>query len=152
MNATVRSAPDFLGVFAACRDAWQAMLELSRRQCALIEAGEYPQLLDVLARKQRLLEQLDGLNARHPRIRAQWRANRDNLDPQTRDDCAHALAETEAILAELRDHEQASTQQLAGRRDRTAEAIKALAAGHDLHDAYRDNLAPATHRHLDVCQ
>ena len=144
------SASEFLTIFQTCREHWRDLLELSRRQMALIEADDYPQLLSLLGQKQRILGRLDELKQQHPGLRERWLSRREAVDPELGDDCDHVLAETEAILAELMKEEQVSTERLTGRRDKTQRELQAIANATDVHKAYRDSLAPATHRHLDV--
>jgi hypothetical protein len=144
------SAPEFLTIFQTCREHWRRLLELSRRQMAMIEADDYPQLLSVLGQKQRILGHLDDLKQRYPGLRERWLSRRGTIDPELSDDCNHVLAETEAILAQLMKEEQISTERLTGRRDKTQQELQAISNATEVHKAYRDGLAPATHRHLDV--
>jgi hypothetical protein len=66
--------------------------------------------------------------------------------------CEAALAESETLLAELLEHERESTTVLARRRDETRRQLQNIASGGQANEAYRDTLAPATSRHLDVDQ
>lgn len=144
------AASDFLATFRARKQLCAALLELSRRQRALIDADDYTQLLVVLGQKQRILGRLEELKGREPDLLERWQAERDGLESTTRAECDQALAETETILADLAEEENDATQHLAQRRDETRRELEALAQGSEVHDAYRDSLAPATHRHLDV--
>lgn len=131
-----------------CRD----LLVLSRQQSQLIDADDYTQLLEVLGQKQRILGRLDEINQQHPDLKGQWQLHRKTAETLVRDDCEHVLAEMEAILAELLNTEKESTDQMIARRDATQRRLKAVSSGAQVHAAYRDSLAPATHRHLDVGQ
>ncbi|MEX0703438.1 MAG: hypothetical protein WD069_15185 [Planctomycetales bacterium] len=126
------------------------MLDLSRRQERLIEQDDYAGLLTVLSSKQRILGRLDDIKRRHPDLLADWRTTRDRIDPADRAECERLLAETEAVVAELIEEERHSTESLIVRRDAARNQLEAIAHGSRVHHAYRDHLAPSTHRHLDV--
>lgn len=143
---------DFLNVFQEFRDGWQQLLELSRQQMALIQDDDYVRLLELFGRKQQVLSRLDELNRRHPRLRERWHEHRSLVDSRLRNACEHLLAEAEALLADLLEHERRSTDELVSRRDRTQRQLQEIASGAGVHAAYRDGLAAVTHRHLDVNQ
>ena len=143
---------DFLTVLKTRREHYQQLLELSRRQMELINENDYSQLLVLLGRKQRVLGCLDGLNACNPNLWQQWRTDRGSAEPALRDECEHVLAETESILAELLKEEQSSTDHLTQQRDVTQRQLQAISEGSQIHEAYRDSLAPVTHRHLNIDQ
>ncbi len=143
---------DFLKVFNARREHCFALLELSRKQLNLIDSEDYHTLLETLGRKQRILGHLDELNQLHPNLRVHWKSLRETAEPELRDQCEHALAETEAILAEILKEEHEGTDHLTERRDATQKQLQSLSQGTQVHTAYRDNLAPTTHRHLNIDQ
>lgn len=144
------SADEFLQVFQTRRERCRKLLELSRRQRELIDVSDYTRLLTVLGQKQRILTQLDESSQALPNLWAEWHSHRDALPGSTRDDCNHVLAETETILAELVEEEGQSTDELVKRRDATRLELQSISEGSQVHDAYRDNLTPATHRHLNI--
>lgn len=146
------SAPEFLNIFKSRREYCQALLELSSQQSELIAGDHFEQLLTLLGQKQRLLARLDELRARQPELWQQWRVERAAMEPDLRDDCEHVLAETEAILADLVQHENSSTEFLTDRRDKTRQKLQTASQGSEVHSAYRDGMAPTTHRHLDIDQ
>lgn len=139
-------------IFEARRAHCRNLLDLARQQKALIDADDYARLLEILGRKQRVLNELAAINERHPDLREQWQARRGRLEPGLRDDGEHILAETEAIMSELLDEESQSTRHLTAKRDRTQKQLQAVSSGGRVNEAYRTSLAPATHRHLDVDQ
>ena len=149
---TELAVSDYLTIFHSRHEHSRKLLELSRRQMSLISNDDYTQLLVVLAQKQRVLGQLDEIGNRFPDLWKTWRAGRNCIDDGQREDCEHILAETEAILAQLIQEETASTEHLTQRRDSTRKQLRDIAKGSEVHDAYRDSLAPVTHRHLNVDQ
>ena len=143
---------DFLQTFADRRQCFAELLDLSRRQTALVESDDYSQLLSVLGGKQRILGRLDEIGRGRPALWQAWRDQRDRLPAGLRRDCEQALAESERLLAELLEHERVSTEALLRRRDQTRRELQTVAAGSHVNHAYRDSLAPITHRHLDTDQ
>ena len=144
--------PDFLRTFAARRQCCAELLELSQKQIGLVEADDYTELLRLLGGKQRIIHRLEALGSGQPRLWEEWREARDGLAPTTRGACEQVLADTEALLARLLEHERVSTERLQVRRDETARELRTVTAGCRVNQAYRDTLAPPTHRHLDLDQ
>ena len=143
---------EILEILKERREHCRELLKLSRVQRRLIDLDNYAGLLDVLGRKQRILGSLDVLSRRHPELKEAWQANRATFDAGLREECEHVLAETEALFAELLEEETGSTEHLTRRRDATRKQLEAVSQGPQVHAAYRDSLAPSTHRHLDVGQ
>jgi hypothetical protein len=130
----------------------KALLKLSIQQQALIDQDDYPGLLDVLGEKQRLLGQLDQYTKQLPTLWEQWKSERDQLPTEQRETCDEILSESEAVLSKLLENEDTSTQSMVDRRDRTKQQVQSLNQGEKVGDAYRDSLAPVTHRHLNIDQ
>lgn len=149
---TELAVSDYLKIFHSRHEHSQKLLELSRRQMSLINSDDYTQLLVLLGQKQRVLGHLDEIGNRFPDLWKTWRSGRNTFDDGLREDCEHILAETEAILAELIQEETTSTEHLTERRDSTKKQLQDIAKGSEVHDAYRDSLAPVTHRHLNIDQ
>lgn len=143
---------DFLKTFADRRQCFAELLELSRQQLGLVESDDYTRLLTLLGGKQQIIHRLEALGGRQPRLWDDWREARDGLAPAARGACDQVLAETETLLAQLLEQERVSTETLKARRDETACELRTVAAGSRVNQAYRDSLASATHRHLDLDQ
>ena len=126
------------------------LLELSHHQRQCIARDDYTGLLELLGQKQQILGRLDEHKARQPALVEFWRRRRDDLPPAQRDRCENLLAGVEHALARLIGEEQASSEQLARRRDATRHELERLHQGAAVHRAYRDGLDAAGHRHLDV--
>ena len=136
------------------RGTCRQLLELSHAQLAHIQREDYTGLLRLLTEKQGLLSRHDALSQRYPNtlLRQWWVESRETLEPVWKQRCRCAMQETEQILAELLTHEQQCTDLLTRHRNTTYEQLQTIAQGSRVHDAYRVNLAPLTHRHLDVDQ
>ena len=136
------------------RGTCRQLLELSHAQLAHIQRADYTGLLRLLTEKQNLLSQQDALSQRYPNtvLRQWWVESRENLDPAWKQRCRYAMQETEQILEQLLSHEQQCTDLLTQQRNATYDQLQTISQGSRVHAAYRDNLAPLTHRHLDVDQ
>ncbi|HLJ12318.1 MAG TPA: hypothetical protein VKU82_14075 [Planctomycetaceae bacterium] len=144
------SPPDFLNTFAARRQCFAELLDLSERQSGLVDSDDYPKLMRLLGAKQQIIGRLEALGKSRPRLWDDWRKARDTLIPAARRACEETLAESEMLLGRLLERERISTESLALKREQTARELQAVAAGTRVNQAYGDSLAPVTHRHLDT--
>jgi FlgN protein len=147
---TVARLDDLLEVLAHRRKHCRDLLELSRRQNRVIDSGDYPQLMSILAQKQRILGRLDEIKRRYPDLGRQWSALRISGPAAIRSDCETIINETEAILAELLQTENEGAEQLSRRREATRRQLEGISEGVRVNESYRDNLAPMNHRFLDI--
>ncbi|HCO25528.1 MAG: hypothetical protein CME31_02365 [Gimesia sp.] len=152
IDMTSTNMIDYPKLFAVRLEYSRALLTLSLQQQELIKDDDYSSLLDVLGKKQRLLGQLDQYTKQLPRLWEQWQQDRDQLPPEQRATCEQILSDSEAVLAQLLKNEDTSTQSMVDRRDRTKQQIQSLNQGAKVGEAYRDSLAPSTHRHLNIDQ
>ena len=136
----------------ARREFCEVLLELSRRQRALIAERDYSELIAVIARKQRVLGRLDALKENQPTIVAEWTNRRDRLPADIRSTCETHLRQTESLLVELLEEEQSSTDELARSRDETHRQLVEISSGRRAHRAYGSQSAAPSHRYLDVNQ
>lgn len=143
---------DYPKLFSVRLEYSKALLKLSFQQQDLINQDDYSGLLDVLGKKQQLLEQLDQYKKKLPALWEKWKSDRDQLPEEKRESCERILSESEAVLAKLLENEDTSTQCMVDRRDRTKQQIQSLNQGEKVGEAYRDSLAPVTHRHLNIDQ
>jgi hypothetical protein len=75
---------------------------------------------------------------------------RETGQPDVRRDCEAIISETEAILAELVQTEKDGAEELSQRRDATRKQLESIAQGVHINETYRDNIAPFSHRFLDL--
>jgi hypothetical protein len=141
---------DILDVLKHRRTHCQDLLNLSQRQNQVIDASDYSSLLGVLGQKQRILGRLDEINRRYPELGRQWAALRETGIAGVRRECEGVISETEAILAELVQTEKDGAEQLGQRRDATRRQLESIAQGVHVNETYRDNIAPFSHRFLDI--
>lgn len=143
---------EFLQVFHERRGCFAELLRLSREQSELVESEDYDRLLSLLAGKQRVIGRLEEIGRARPELWRLWRASRDSLTGVSRRTCEEILVETETMLSELMERERVSTEALTKRRNDTQRQLHCVAAGARVNDEYRDSLAPATNRFLDLDQ
>ena len=143
---------DYPKLFSVRLEYSKALLKLSIQQQALIDQEDYSGLLDVLGKKQRLLGQLDQYTKQLPTLWKQWKDDRDLMSVEQRETCEEILSESEAVLSKLLANEDTSTECMVVRRDRTKQQVQSLNQGEKVGEAYRDSLAPVTHRHLNIDQ
>lgn len=143
---------DYPKLFSVRLEYSKALLKLSFQQQALIDQDDYSGLLDVLGKKQRLLGQLDQYTKKLPALWKRWKGDRDLLSLEQRETCEEILSESEAVLSTLLENEDTSTKSMVDRRDRTKQQVQSLNQGEKVGEAYRDSLAPTTHRHLNIDQ
>jgi hypothetical protein len=143
---------DFLAMFTERQRRFVALLELSRRQPALIEAGEYTELLSVLGTRQRLLNELETAADREPDLLTRYQSAREHLPGDVRTACESMLSSTEAVLAELVVLDERSADVLAERHAATRNELHGVATASRANAAYSGIDAVAHPRHLDFHQ
>ena len=143
---------DFLTTFRERRDCFTELLELSNEQMRLIESDDYPQLLAILGRKQRILGRLEEIHRLHPRMAAEWKQFRDTLIPAARSACDQCLTETERLLEQLMSQEREGTERIAERRQQTRTELQTLTDGTRANQAYGQPHIRGTNRLLSVDQ
>ncbi len=100
--------------------------ELGVRQAELIAAGDLGQLLKLLAAKQRLLIDVQGVERALDPFRNQSPEERHWLSVDDRRRCAELAAACERLLAEIVAGEKQSEQHLQFRRDEAAAQLNAV--------------------------
>jgi hypothetical protein len=118
--------PELLDVLQRRREYCRAMLELSRRQAALIDDGNFSELLQLIAQKQRVLEHLAELGRTFGGIVDFWKSVRDRLATDARSKCQAAIDDAESLLAESMALEKQGTETLSQRRDETQGRLKEI--------------------------
>ncbi|NQV27279.1 MAG: hypothetical protein HQ518_23265 [Rhodopirellula sp.] len=118
--------PDLLDVLQRRREYCRAMLELSRRQAGLIDDGNFTDLLQLIAQKQRVLEHLAELGRSFGGIVEFWKSVRDQLAVDLRTRCQSAIDDAESLLSESMVLEKQGTAALSQRRDETQGRLKEI--------------------------
>lgn len=109
MSARPPNVEGFIADCSAQRAVYAEMLELARRQDVLIGSGDLDALLQLVARKQALLQKVAALDARSAAFRAAWKEARAGLDLTLVARVEAAAAEVEEILRRLVEQEKTSS-------------------------------------------
>ena len=118
------------------RECLVQLAGLVRRQQSLIEAEEMAHLLDLLAAKQRLVAELEGIERKLKPFRKQKAEERRWTSDQQRARCAEDLGACQRLLDEILDKETRSEAELSRRRDQTHERLEGTHRAHDARQAY----------------
>ena len=130
-------------LICAKRECLLQLRELGRRQLDLIEAGEMAALLEVLATKQRSLEQLQRIEKALDPFRDQDPQQRRWRSEEDRRRCAEQLQECETLLGEIVSQEKCSEGELIHRRDVAATRLQGVHLAGQVRGAY--TASPAEH-------
>lgn len=128
------------------RDLCRALKDLAGRQREALAARDYDGLIELLGERKALLGRLASLG---PSL-GEWAASRDSLADSERAEGDRLWAEARSLLAELARAEHEAVAELTSQRDATQAELREIAAAGRVNAAYRDSLAPVTHRSLDV--
>ena len=128
------------------RNICRTLHELAGRQREALAAEDYDALISILGERKGLLEDLAATGGT---VRT-WAADREGLPDRQRAEGDALWEETRLLLASLAESEREAIGELASRRDATQAELRDLASAGRVNSAYRDSLAPVTHRSLDV--
>jgi hypothetical protein len=147
---TSREFRDLLELFGQEKACYTSLLDLSRRQKSVIEAGEVEALLTIISQKQSVLYQVAGVEDRLIPYKRNWRAVRESIDEDDRQMLDMALSTVGELLAELIALEKESEEILSHRRDQTRVELVEAARGRAVHEKYASGPADSPARYLDV--
>jgi len=114
----------------------EILVQLSRRQLALIGAGEMTTLLKLLAGKQTVMNQLQTLERELTPFRDEDPERRVWASPQERTACQVRAEQCNALLADAMDLEKRAEAAMVERRQAAATALAAVQAGANARAAY----------------
>lgn len=117
---------ELLRVLKSRREYCRAMTQLADEQQTLIDGNRTPELLQLIAQKQRVIDGLTELGAAFGGLAAYWKSVRDSLTDDIRAECESILAESEVLLAAALEREAQGTKQLAQRRDQTQQQLRKI--------------------------
>jgi hypothetical protein len=128
------------------RDLCRLLRDLGGRQREALAGHDYDALIAVLGERRSVLERLTRLTV----PAREWPSRRDRLGAAERVEGDALSAEANAILAQLARAEEEAVAELKGQRDKTLADLREIGSAGRVNAAYRDSLAPATRRSLDV--
>jgi hypothetical protein len=128
------------------RDLCHSLQALSGRQSDALAQRDYDGLIELLGEKRSVIDRIAALTGS---VR-EWSENRSRLPAAERLEGEALVSEMERLLEALGASEQAAVEELAKQRDATRGELLEINSAGRVHSAYRDTLAPATRRSLDV--
>ncbi len=127
----------------------QMVQELVVRQQELIDRGEISELLEVLVVKQKILEQLQGVERQLEPFGQQDPQTRRWPSPQLRQATADRLQSCQLLLTDILQREKQCEAQLLRRREEAALQLRQLCTTGQMLAAYQD-LEPIPQNRLDL--
>lgn len=128
------------------RDLCRALQALAVRQRETLETRDYDALIACLGERKTLLGRLAAVTPGP----GDWADSREGLPAAMRAEGDALWAETRSLLAGLAEAETLAIAELTSQRDATQAELREIASAGRVNAAYRDSLAPVTHRSLDV--
>ncbi len=121
MTGTYNNLIDVLRKRCEC---CQAMLELSRCQQTLIHENRMSELLQVIAKGQRVLADLTALGQEFGGLSAHWKSVRHTLSDEERSICGRILTKSELLLAQALQQECYGAEALTRHKETTRGALQ----------------------------
>ncbi len=118
-----------LGLLDRQVDVYRRLESLAQRQRTLVVEADPRPLLELLADRQRLTDELTGLSDRLEPFRARWAAVRQALSRDERQNVDRLVAEAGERLGRIMLADQADAKLLAARKSRAASSVACLHSG-----------------------
>jgi hypothetical protein len=115
---------------------YTSLEQLSRRQRDLIAAEDQQQLLTLLAERQKLVDELSGLNQALVPLQEGWRTHRQTVAPTARAEVDRLVRRAGEILQRILATDERDARILSARKSQTATQVAALAQGQQAFAAY----------------
>jgi len=135
-SKTERAAQVLLGLLNRQRQLYADLQALADRQADLVTAGSADGLLQILAERQRLLEQVKRTNDALQPFRARWDAVCRLLTERQREEASEAIAEIGQRLQAIVQRDQQDSEVLRLRRVKIGQELQAARTSRDAIRAY----------------
>ena len=143
MTISADEAQGLLDKLSREQEIYVNLRELSKRQMEIIDAdGDVEKLLEVLARKQVLINEIEDIERELVRFKKEWPDSRAALDGNIRALVEERVRQLRAVLAELMEIENQAQERLLNRSQAVAEDIRRVAKGRQAHRAYAEGHRP----------
>jgi hypothetical protein len=127
-------------------DCLARLRDMGTKQLELVEANQTTELLDVLAVKQRVLLELQGIERQLAPFRDQRPDERRWRTREDRQECARQLERCEALLRDIVTQEKQSERALTRRRDDLAAQLHGMHVASQARGAYTAQSRPDVRR------
>ncbi|REJ67445.1 MAG: hypothetical protein DWQ31_10930 [Planctomycetota bacterium] len=138
-NLTTNQLADLIDQKHACL---MQLREVGIRQLEIARGGELEVLMQLLAGKQRLIDQLTRIEQQLKPYRGQDPEQREWSSAAARERCAAVATECEGLLRAIVQQEQQSTSELTRRRDDAEHRLQGAHIASTVHQAYVRDDAP----------
>ena len=125
MNATDTSI-ELLVALQTRREYSRALLHLAQEQQQAVAEDRMPDLIQLIAKQDRLIKMLHELEQSRGDLTAQWKQLRNELPATTRFQFEAVIAETKSLMAQTLACNQLGTEALTARRDETQRELREL--------------------------
>lgn len=129
-------AGDLIALLEQQRDIYRRLDELSQSQSELVASGEAEPLLDVLAQRQSLIDELTRVNGRLDPYKQQWPTLFNQLDDASQQRIRALIDEVQKLLDRIIEQDEKDRQALSAQRDRAGDSMRQLSAGSAVNQAY----------------
>jgi hypothetical protein len=137
-------ASQVLALLREQKRGYQELQELAEQQRSLIRAEQPEELLNLLARRQRLIETIARTHRQLVPCQKDWEGVKALLPQRCRDEIQSLLAEIQALLNVVLARDQEDCQELSARKQHVAGQLTAAVRGRAANQAYTPNQAPKT--------
>ena len=127
-------------------DCLTTLRDMGRKQLEFVKADQTTELLDLLAAKQRVLVELQGIERQLAPFRDQDPDQRRWRTTDQRQECARQLDECDTLLREIVTQEKQSERELTRRRDDLAAQLQGMHLAGQARGAYTAQSRPAASR------
>jgi flagellar biosynthesis/type III secretory pathway chaperone len=141
MSSPTTNTEQLAALITTKQQVLEILVQLSRRQLALIDAGEMTTLIKLLAGKQTVMNQLQTLERALAPFRDEDPEQRIWASPADRTACQVRAEQCNTLLTEAMDLEKRAEAAMVERRQATARSLAAVQAGADARAAY-DSVPP----------
>ena len=137
MTLSTQDARQLLEHLRHEEEIYAGLRDLSRRQMDIIESdGDAEKLLDVLGRKQVLLNRVEDVEREIAPYKRDWSELRETLDPSTREEIEERVNAVQEVLAEVLRLEEESQTLLLSRQHEISQDIRRISRGRRAQRAY----------------
>jgi hypothetical protein len=121
--------PGLIALLRHQRDLYTDLHELSERQAPLVEQGAAEALLEVLARRQKLIDELAQINAQLSPYREDWSRVWRHVPEPDRPEVSALLKTVSDLLAAILEQDEADRARLQSSQDRVKVEMKKINGG-----------------------
>lgn len=144
---TAPESPEVAGArlvkgFRAQLACYETVLALAREQKTLIASGETEGLMDILARKQRLIADIEGMQVMIRPSKILWDEQGETWPESLRAPVEAVVQDLRRVLGEIVALEDAVREELGDATQRTGQKITQMQKGKAMHKAYGGSAKP----------